>query len=121
MKINSKIISEKVDHFIDLLWESDECPDTNDIPNGEEPEEGKTEYDKILKDIEEEFELGDDKVNQTDECDDLKENDDIEEGIFSSLSPAARKAARIAKAKELVKGAQRVGSKLNAMGWKPKV
>lgn len=128
MKINSKIISEKVDYYIDLMLESDSKePDPNDITNGEEPKEGESQKDEIIDDIEEAFELlNDDDEDDIDSEKDLNaadgkdsdEEEDVEEGFLSGLfkGGAAAKAARIAKAKQAARAGHKVGNQMNAMG-----
>lgn len=109
MKINAKIISEKVDHYIDLMLECEcEEPDQNEIISGAEPEEGEKQKSKIIDDlVDEELELLNDDEDDIDSEKDLNAEDgktpdeeDVEEGIgtaiWHAVNPAAKKAAEIA-------------------------
>jgi hypothetical protein len=100
MKINSKLISEKVDYYIDMML-INECeePDPNEVTNGEEPEEGEKQKQEIIDDIMEELELLNDDEDDLDSEKDLDDEDggntgdeeeDVDEGVGMDV---AKKAA----------------------------
>ena len=99
MKINSKIISEKVDYYIDLMLEC-ECkePEENEIPTGEEPKEGEKQKDEIIDDImEEDMEVLHDEDDDIDNEKDLdskdgKKEDEVKiESYLASLLKVKKK------------------------------
>jgi hypothetical protein len=117
MKINAKLISEKVDYYIDLIFECDE----NAIETGVEPEEGEKQKKEIIDDItEEDFKLLNDEEDDIDSEKDLdkegdgKEEKDEEEpeDVKEQFSMAAAKLNPkiVAIAKNLIK---RSGGKLD--------